>query len=122
MMSPATIHAMSRRAVHESRKAGLLPLVVEEEDLAPGVLEKHLRHIPFLGDRNPRGYTPLRDDYGYVEHFVDASGFGAPGEPAETFPEFCRHVRERGAGHAYAVTEAGQFQVYIRVYKVKGRE
>lgn len=123
MMSPATIAAMSRKAVRDSRAAGKLPLVIEEEDLAPGVLEQHLRHIPFLGDRNPKGFTPLRDEDGFItEHFVDSSGFGSPGEPAETWDRFCGAVRERGANHAYSISQAGQFQVYIRVFRVgKGR-
>lgn len=119
MMSSETIHAMSRKAAQDSRKAGKLPLVVEEEDLEPGVLEKHLRHLPFLGDRNPRGFTPLKDSDGcVVEHFVDASGWGGEGEAAETFDQFCAAVRKRGANHAYSISEAGQFQVYVRCFKV----
>lgn len=117
MMSGEQIREMSRRAAVESRKAGKLPLVVEEEDLAPGVLERHLRSIPFIGDRNPKGFTPLRENRETVEHFVDSSGWGQPGELAETFTEFCASVAERGAGYAYAVVEAGQFQVHIRVYR-----
>lgn len=118
MMSSAQIHAMSRKAVQDSRKAGKLPLIVEEEDLEPGVLENHLRRMPFLGDRNPRGFTPVRDEDGAVcEHFVDSSGFGSPGEAAETFDQFCAAVRKRGAGFAYSISQAGQFQVYVRVFR-----
>lgn len=121
MMSIETIRRMSRQAARQSAREGKVPLLVEAEDMAEGVLESHLRHIPFIGDRNPRGYRPLRDaDGSFTEHFCDSSGRGVPGEAAETFDEFCRHVRERGPGFAYAVTEAGQWQAYIRVYRYAG--
>lgn len=120
MMSPSTIAAMSRAAVRRSRAAGLLPRVVEEDDLRmtdAGLLD-HLRGIPFIGDRNPRGFTPLRDaDGDVVELFCDASGWGAEDEPALTPRGFVAKVREFGPGHAYAISEAGSWQVYVRVFK-----
>ena len=120
MMSPATIAAMSRAAVRRSRAAGLLPRVVEEDDLrmTDEALLDHLRGIPFIGDRNPRGFHPLRDEDGQiVELFCDSSGWGSEGEPALTTRGFLEKVREFGPGHAYAISEAGQFQVYVRVYR-----
>ena len=123
MMSPATIASMSRAAVRRSRAAGLLPRVVEEDDLRmtdEGLLG-HLRGIPFIGDRNPRGFHPLRDEDGQiVELFCDSSGWGSEGEPALTTRGFLEKVREFGPGHAYAISEAGQWQCYIRVYRVVG--
>lgn len=120
MMSLETIRAMSRRAVRQSREAGLLPRVVEQDDLLmtdTGLME-HLRGLPFIGDRNPRGFRPLRDEDGdIVELFVDASGWGDESEPALTQRGFLAKVREFGPGKAYAVVEAGPFQCYVRVYE-----
>jgi hypothetical protein len=48
------------------------------------------------------------------EYFVDSSGFGSPGEPALTFDQFATKCTE---GMGYAITEAGQFQVYIAEYR-----
>ena len=120
MMSPETIASLSRAAVRRSRAAGLLPRVVEEDDLrmTDAGLLGHLRGIPFIGDRNPRGFTPLRDEDGaIVELFCDSSGWGSEDEPALTQRGFLEKVREFGPGHAYAISEAGQFQVYVRVYR-----
>lgn len=57
--------------------------------------------------------TPI----GYKEteiYFVDASGFGSENEPALTASQFLAKVK---AGHYYAITNAGQFQVYITEYE-----
>jgi hypothetical protein len=41
---------------------------------------------------------------------VDSSGFGEAGEPALTLRQFLGKIK---TGCGYAITEAGQFQVYI---------
>ena len=114
MFSPETIRAMSRKAARDSARAGVVPLLVEEEDLEPGVLERHLRGVPFIGDRVPRGYRKVED------WFVDTSGWGSEDEPAMTQRAFLAKVRENGAGYAYALTEVGQFQGYVGVFRYKG--
>jgi len=48
--------------------------------------------------------------------FVDSSGFGGPGEPALTIEEFHSKIK---AGFGYAIVEAGQFQVYVGVFRRK---
>lgn len=48
------------------------------------------------------------------EHFVDSSGFGAPGEAALTIGEF---VDKLVAGHGYILTGVGQFQVKVSEYR-----
>lgn len=67
--------------------------------------------FPNLGDYVPEGWELVE------RHFVDSSGFGQPGEPALTAPEFARIVEERndryGDQVGWGVVEVGQFQVYV---------
>jgi hypothetical protein len=51
---------------------------------------------------------------------VDSSGFGAENEMALTQDGWISAIREAGAGYAYAIVEAGQFQVVIAIFKSKG--
>lgn len=120
MMSYDTIREMSRRAAAESRRNGTRPRVVEEEDLllSDERLLAHLRPIPFVGDRAT--FRGLRKASGDL--FVDSSGWGAPDEAALTQDQFLAKVRENGPNHAYAVTEAGQFQVWVGVWTVIGHQ
>lgn len=46
--------------------------------------------------------------------FVDNSGFGQPGDAALTGTQFIAKVKK---GFAYAITDVGQFQVYVSVFK-----
>lgn len=100
MMSLETIHAQSRKAARESAKAHLVPMIVEAEDIPHMPPFK----FPFIGNRTPRGYRKV------AEHFVDSSGFVSSGEAALTIEQFKAILVP---GHAYATTEAGQFQVYV---------
>ena len=67
-----------------------------------------IRHAPFIGDRDVRGWTEVN------RYFVDSSGFGQAGEPALTADQFFRKVRK---GFAYAIVEQGQFQIYIAEFQ-----
>jgi len=67
----------------------------------------------------------LSDDWTYadedqvgepVEWVVDHSGFGTPGEPALTYPEFIEKLKDywtRHPGHGFVISGVGQFQVYV---------
>jgi len=58
-------------------------------------------------------YTPL----GFIEvnkFFVDNSGFGSEDELALTASSFLKKVKK---DFYYAITDCGQFQVYITEYK-----
>jgi hypothetical protein len=132
MMSIEAIVSLKRKAERQSRQQGLVPLLVDERML--GTLHVHLRKMPFLGERCPRGWKRIEAhtlDDGKANHAlvpywgdaardyvqVDNSGFGAPGEPALTFGEFCDWVHDRGPGYGYAIVEAGQFQIVVGIFK-----
>lgn len=111
MMSLETIKALAHERALEAAENGETPYVywnadeVDEFDGFP---------FPFLGDYVPDGWK-LVD-----RHFVDSSGFGAPDEPALTANQFIEVIKERIRNHSatgWAITEAGQFQVYVGEYR-----
>ncbi len=53
------------------------------------------------------------------EFFVDSSGWGQDDESALTINQFLKKVK---AGRYYAIIEAGQFQVRVGEYVLKGEE
>lgn len=125
MMGLETIKRMSREAAQRAASEGLKPLIIEAEDLDGDVIEM-IRGIPDLGTHLPDGWKRVKlerehgvymgDNQGFGAFFVDASGFGRPGEPALTLREFIERLKP---GLAYAIVEAGQFQVKIGVFEKK---
>lgn len=108
MMSLESIKELSAEASRKASANNDVPLMVETDDLDN--LRNHLRYMPFLGDYVPKNYEKVN------EYFVDSSGFGEPWEPALTQEQFLAKVKP---GMAYAVTESGQFQLYVGEYKYK---
>lgn len=112
MMSLADIARMADEAGRKAKRHGKKPLMVRDYHLsATEDLGGYLRYMPFLGPYVPKGFEKV-DVY-----FVDSSGWGSPGEPALAIEEFYAKVREAGPDFGYAITEAGEFQVYVGRYK-----
>ena len=105
MMSLQQIRSYSDSAARKSRRAGILPKILNAGD--------DVRGIPMIGNRTPRGWKCV------AQYFVDASGFGQKGEPALTTDEF-RAVVAENPGFGWAITEAGQFQVYVGQFEKRG--
>jgi hypothetical protein len=113
MMSPETINSLSREAAKKAAKEKKIPYSYFDVDDTQQVPFP----FPFLGDYIPKGWK-LVD-----ELFVDASGFGAEDEPALTVRSFLALLKkdvEDGNPYGYAITQAGQFQVYVGRYKKNG--
>lgn len=108
MMGIETIKQMSREAGERAAREGKRPYLLDDGEI------ETLPPFPFP---NLGSYVP--DGWEEVERlFVDASGFGADWEPALTVEQFKDELREReGKGYGYAIVEAGQFQVYVGVFK-----
>jgi hypothetical protein len=109
MMDLQSIEASSRAAAKTACKNNKTPYIVWLKELADWKLGFAAGKVPsfpfpFLGSYVPKGWK-LTETY-----FVDSSGFGETGEAALTIHQFLGKIKS-GAG--YAVTEAGQFQVYI---------
>ena len=111
MLSYDYIQAEARKAARTSRGNGVQPASIESFNAETPLV--FVRDIPFLGDRTPRGYKKIE------ELFVDSSGWGTDGEPALSVPQFIatlvKYQNERKP-YAFSISEAGQFQVYIRVF------
>ena len=96
MMGLSTIKELAREQAERAAAQGVEPLIIwDKEDI---------RHIPNIGNHTPDGWELVET------HFVDSSGFGAPGEPALTFDQFQNKLV---MGHGYAIVAEGQFQVYV---------
>jgi hypothetical protein len=139
MFSAATIRAMSDRAAREASHAHRAPRVLYDA----ASVAHDLQGLPFLGDYCPRSWVPLtwhetgfvRGEAGSlwpdqqepdepVELFVDSSGFGSETEPALTRGQTVQRVAAlleavKGTGWTLgaAISEAGQFQCYVRLYR-----
>jgi hypothetical protein len=117
---------MNDEATEKARAEGVAPVKLTESDIRrfpDGIT------ILSLGDHCPSGYRRVSleklghadlhgvymgDNQGFGAYFVDASGFGSPGEPALTLEQF-RDVLI--PGYYYAVVEAGEFQVKVGVFE-----
>jgi len=117
MLDRASIAAASEEAGRKARarRAGPKALVKW-----PG--EELGASIPHLGT----ACADLDEIYERVATlFVDSSGFGRPGEPALTMKQFFARLdelHEEHGGLQLATEDAGQFQVYVAVWKEKARE
>jgi len=96
-------------ATTAARRAGVKPVQFTAEAIEAAKQDplQVTRLIPFIGTYVPKGYKLD------AELFVDATGLGAAYEPALTLQMF---VAKLDPMKAYAVVQAGQFQVYIGVF------
>jgi len=128
MMALATIRELAAREARKAARLHKRPLLVESDDLLGDdtALLRHLHSMPFLGEYKPKGWhrVDLKKAHGlsskarhYDALFIDSTGWGLPGEPALTMPEFCAAVRALGPGHGYGIAEDGQMQVSVYVYR-----
>ena len=112
MMSLQDIRQLSDEAAVEAAEQELEPMALWPSDCEPPF------RFPNIGSMEPEGFEEVKD------FFVDHSGFGGPGEPALTAEEFSKQllamVQESEVTLFAAITEIGQFQLYVTVYR-KGR-
>jgi hypothetical protein len=109
MMDIQTIIAMNKTRTNKAKRHGRQPATYNAAELATMSAQEICRKIPAMGDYVPKGWKKVE------EHFVDASGFGAPGEPAMTIEAFAKMVKEKPS-HGWGIGETGQFQCYIWEY------
>jgi hypothetical protein len=117
MMSQAYIQELSRKAAYRAAREHRIPFApdISSGDFKPNV-ENFIHHIPNLGSYVPKGWAKV-DDW-----FVDSSGFGADDEPALSLKQFLKKAEEEMIAHpetGFAITETGQFQVYVGVFRRK---
>jgi len=105
MMDLATINRINKEQAGKAMSEGKEPFVVKDKTAL-----KMPFPFPYIGDYVPDGWEKTN------EYFVDSSGFGSEGESAMTIRQFMQKVRN---GYGYAITSAGQFQVYVSEFKKK---
>lgn len=104
MLSGSAIRSISNTAAYRAAQAERTPLYVWGQ--------ADLHHLPFLGSYVPAGWREVPD----LEVLADSTGLGSPSEPALTFSQLERYVREH-PGYGWAILEAGEFQVVIGAFK-----
>lgn len=111
MMGLAEINRLnreaSRKAMHKNTKPFMIKSKAQIENMPPFP-------FPYIGeDYVPEGYKKTN------EYFVDSSGFGADDELALSVRQFLDKIE---IGKAYAITSAGQFQVYVSEFEPTGEK
>ena len=130
MISVETAREMSREAAVKAAKDKQTPYYFWPEDESTDIAEQ-LHRLPMLGDYCPPGWErvdlenigeyPSHGVYGgdnsdYGAYMVDSSGFGGKGERSLTFEELIERVKKH-LDVAYAIVEAGEFQVKIGCFR-----
>ncbi len=112
MMSMECIRSMSDEAAVQAAEEGLTPLAWWPSDCEPPF------KFPNIGSMEPEGFEEVE------VLFVDSSGFGDTDEPAltaEQFSEKLMGMMLMSKAQLYAaITEIGQFQLYVTVYRKEG--
>lgn len=101
MMSLQSIESLSRQAARKAAAKHKTPYIWEQDDQDNPILPLP---FPFIGDYVPAGWQKVG------EYFADCSGYGDDDEPALSLNQFLEKLQ---IGKGYAITEAGEFQVYV---------
>ena len=113
MMDLSTIRNMADKAARKAARDKCVPYVIHDE--AEGERSTTFP-FPFMGDYCPRGWTLVET------LFCDSSGMGGEDEAALSVRQLRTKLLERVKAdetYGFAITEAGQFQVYLGVYLKK---
>lgn len=108
MLSPEYIQSENRKAAIRAAHQNKQPFVIYPEDF------KTFPPFPFpnFGDYRPKNWELVE------ELFVDSSGFGQDYEIAMSVNQFLDYLKDHVTdGYGYAIISAGQFQVYVGVFK-----
>ena len=110
MMSLEVLEAVNREIAQTAARDGLFPYapVSADEVTTPFF-------CPNIGTLKPRGWKRTGASW-----FVDKTGHGLDWEPALTWAQFRRQLAGyilRHPGHGFAVTEEGEFQVYVTAFR-----
>ncbi len=109
MMAPETINRVNDEQADNALKFHEIPYTVWPGDVDDWRNGKRLPlPFPHIGHHEPDGFTADGDPW-----MVDSSGFGSPGELALTQDQLFDKLQ---TGKAYAIVEAGQFQLYIQQF------
>lgn len=120
MLDYSQVRDEAARQARKAKREGKRPLHIRGFDPAHPL--EFCKRIPFLGDYVPEGWE-VAD--GIQDLFVDSTGLGGEGEPALSVRRFAERLeafRKSGDPYGFGISEAGEFQVYIRVYRPDRRD
>lgn len=120
MLDYSQIRDASEKAGRKAKRAGTKPLSIRQ--YTGENFKQFCKKIPFLGDYTPQGWDTID---AIQDIFVDSSGLGGDNEPAISLAQFKRKLdnfKLSGDNYGFGVSEAGEFQVYIRVYRPDRRD
>ena len=112
MMSLEAIRRLNNEIAVEAADRDLVPYVpydADEVDYWPPI------PFPNLGYLQPDGWEKTDSEW-----FVDKTGHGHDWEPALTVEQFKKELRAyiaENPGHGFAITEEGEFQVYVTAFR-----
>lgn len=118
MMSPSTIHRMSDEQARKAAVNRRVPYVPFDEKEADTFGRGAPFPFPNIGSHRPHGWEEVES------LFCDATGWGGENEPAMTPGQLRAKVKEimargdlEGKTYGFAITEVGQFQLYVGVFE-----
>lgn len=117
MMDIDTIRSESEKKAKEAAKSKKKPYIIFDEKEIDSYGESKPFPFPNIGSYIPSGWALVKN------LFCDSSGFGSESEPALTIHRLKEvlkeYVREKKT-YGFAITEVGQFQLYLGVFEIIG--
>lgn len=117
MMDLMTIRLLAREQGNRAKRHGKEPYIVWPEDLADWTLALAAGRLPRLPLPNIGTYVPAGWKLTGREWFCDKFGDGDNG-PSTSAREL---VEALEVGKAYAITEEGEFQLYVSEFEPPAR-
>jgi len=112
MMSLEVLIAVNEDIALQAAEEGLEPFVPSDSD-ALGFWQRI--RLPNIGYYEPDGWEKTEASW-----FVDKTGWGREDEPALTLNRFKKELQQyirANPGHGFAVTEEGEFQLYVSAFR-----
>ena len=123
MWGGSTIRHLQDEAARKAAVFGKRPYVPFDHDEIDRYGDEPIP-FPNIGSYAPPGWEKAGDENGdIINLFVDSSGCGSPCEPALTLDQLKQKLHElqdSDETYGYAITEVGQFQLYITAFKRTG--
>lgn len=113
MMSLEVIRSLAREQGNRARRHGVKPFIIWTEDLEDWKATLAIGNLPRMPFPNMRAYVPAGWKPTGREWFCDKFGEGDNGRSTSARGL----VEQLEVGKAYAITEEGEFQLYVSEFE-----